>query len=333
MGEWRRGWVALALLLTLGGAASADDLRYLRIGTGPAGESHFPMGGLIASALSSPPGSRPCERGGTCGVPGLIAVASSTTGSVANVQALGEGRLDLALVQADIGMWAYQGVAPFVGHPMKGLRAVAVLYPDLLHLVTRADANIHSPRDLRGKRVSLGEKGSGTLIHARQVLAAWGMSEDQLSADYVRSGVAADEMTAGKLDAFFVLDGIPVPSVTELAKNRPIRLVPIIGPGADKLRLNDPLLQAAEIPAGTYPGVEADLPTLGVGVSLVVSADLPEPLVYALCKSLWNPITTKTLAESQPQVAGILLVNAITRIGLPLHPGAERFYHEQGMTE
>jgi len=200
-------------------------------------------------------------------------------------------------------------------------------------VVARREANIHSLADLRGKRVSLGEKGSGTLIHARQALAIAGIKESDIHPEYVRSGLAADAMMAGKLDAFFVLDGIPVPSVAELAKSRPITLVPLEGEPVLRWRKADPLLQLAIIPAGTYQGVDTDTATLGVGVSLVVTADLSDELAYALSKALWNPVTTRMLAESQPQGANILLPNALTRIGAPLHPGALQFYHDNGLTE
>ena len=137
-----RGWLvpkALALagglLALLTASAWSDDIRYLRVGTGPPGESYFPMGGLIASAISNPPGSRPCNRGGNCGVPDLIAVAMATSGSVNNVEAIGDGRMDAALIQADIAMWAVQRQPPFEGRPVIDLRSVANLYPGQFHLV------------------------------------------------------------------------------------------------------------------------------------------------------------------------------------------------------
>jgi TRAP transporter TAXI family solute receptor len=338
VGGWlRRGtlgaWVALLSATLVVGTAWGQELRYLHVGTGPPGESHFPMGGLIAGAISNPPGSPPCERGGNCGVPGLIAVATVTNGSSTNAEAIGDGRLEAALAQSDVAMWAYQGAPPFEGRAVKSLRSVAQLYPDQLHVVVRRDSKIKTIRELRGKRVSLGERGSGTLIHAKQVLAAWGIKESEVKPVYLRSAVAADAMAAGKLDALFVVDGAPVPSVAELAKAVPIALLPLTGDGAATLRRNDPLLSLTDIPGSTYDGVAEPVPTLALGVSLIVSASLPDDLVYGMCKALWQPGTLRMLAEGQPQGAGVTLTNALTGIGVPLHPGAQKFYLDKGMIE
>jgi len=324
----------MGLVMTLAtGAAWGQELRYLHVGTGPPGESQFPMGGLIAGAISNPPGSPPCEYGGNCGVPGVIAVAASTNGSATNAEAIGDGRLDAALAQSDVAMWAYQGAPPFEGRAVKALRSVGQLYPDQLHIVVRRDGTIKSIRDLRGKRVSLGERGSGTLIHAKQVLAAWGLKESDVKPVYLRSAVAADAMASGKLDALFVVDGAPVPSVAELAKRVPIALLPLSGDGVNTLRRNDPLLSLTDIPSGTYDGVAEPVPTLALGVSLIVSASLPDDLVYGICKALWQPGTLRMLAEGPPQGGQVKLENALTGLGLPLHPGAQKFYLDKGMIE
>lgn len=334
--SWRKSWrgpVLACVVGTLLSSAWAADLRYLTIGTGPPGESYFPMGGLIASAISNPPGSRPCDRGGSCGVPNLIAVASATTGSVANLEAIRDGRLDIAIVQSDVAMWACQGIGPFQGRPASNLRSIANLYPNQLHLVARADARIRSPRDLKGKRVSFGEMGSGTLLHARQVIAAWSVKENEIKAQFMRSALAADAMLAGNLDAFFVVDRAPIPSVAELAKRLPIALVPISGDGADRLKRSDTLLLSSEIAGGLYEGVPDDVATLEVGVSLVASADLSEALVLGITRALWNPTTTAMLAESLSQGTRVKLATALVSLGAPLHPGASRFYTDNNVAQ
>ncbi|MFA6021986.1 MAG: TAXI family TRAP transporter solute-binding subunit, partial [Rhodospirillales bacterium] len=105
----RAAVLAVAVVAQGQGTAGAQELRFFQLGTGPTGETRFPVGGLIANAISNPPGSRECEKGGSCGVPGLVAVAKSTNGSIANVEAIGQKRLDAALVHADIAYWAYHG--------------------------------------------------------------------------------------------------------------------------------------------------------------------------------------------------------------------------------
>lgn len=312
---------------------AAQDLRYLKIGTGPPGESYFPVGGLIASVISNPPGSPPCERGGSCGVPNLIAVATVTSGSLANIEAIRDGRLDMALVQADVAMWAALGTPPFRGRAAGNLRAIANLYPSQIHLVARPDAHIQSLLDLKGKRVSLGEVDSGTLLHARQIIAAWNIKESEIKVQFLRSALAADAMSAGTLDAFFVIDRAPVPSVAELAKRQPIRLVPIAGDGAEKLQKADPLLTPSIIAGGLYEGAPDDVATLQLGISLVAAAELPDDLAWSITKALWHPTATTILAESLSQGTQVKLSTALSGLGVPLHPGAARFYRENKIAQ
>jgi TRAP transporter TAXI family solute receptor len=259
-------WLALQLVLAAvtppTEARAGEEIRYLRVGTASPGETHFQLGNLLASAISAPPGLPPCARGGSCGVPGLIAGASATSGSIANIEAIADGRLDAGLTQADIPFWAATGAPPFQGRPITNLRAIANIGADQMHLVVWRDGPIRALRDLRGRRLSLGETGSGTLVHARQLLAALGIKESDVKIEHMRSAVAADAMLDGKIDAFFVMDSAPVPTVAELAKTRPIRLIGIAGPAAEKLKRADPLLVPSRIAANLYDGVDSDTITL-----------------------------------------------------------------------
>ena len=150
--------LAFSLALSLAHPVAAQETKFLRIGTGAIGGTYFPVGGLIANAISSPPGSRSCEAGGSCGVPGLIAVTQSTQGSVENVIAVGRGELETALTQADIAYFAYfgKGVLAKQGR-LANLRAIANLFPEMVHLVVRRESAIWEVEGLKGKRVNLGE--------------------------------------------------------------------------------------------------------------------------------------------------------------------------------
>jgi TRAP transporter TAXI family solute receptor len=319
------GWLLLALSVSAG---AIEDARYLRIGTGSPGENQFSLGSAMASAISSPPGLPPCARGATCGVAGLIAVASATNGSIANIDSLVSGRLDAALVQADVPHWAATGSPPFQGQHIDSLRAVANLTQQQLHLVVLKSGNIRSLQDIRGKRISLGEAGSGTQVHARQLLAALGLKDSELKENNVRSELAADEMSAGRLDAFFVMDSAPVPVIAALAKSRELRLIAITGPAIEKLRRVDPLLMPSRILANAYDGVPTDTPTIAVGLTLVVSASLPDDLVYGITKALWQIDTQKVLNNVLHGGTPLELGNAQNGLGIALHPGALRYYTE-----
>lgn len=325
--------IGLALGLALGPMTAtplAQELRFFRIGTGTTGATYFPIGGLIANAISNPPGSRPCERGGSCGVPGLIAVAQATSGSVENLNLMAAGTLESAMSQADIAFWAHTGTGPYEGRPpMTGLRAIANLYPETVHLVVRADAGIDDVGDLAGKVVSLGDEGSGTLVEARAILAAHGLDESDVDARYLRPGPAADRLAEGGIDAFFIVAGQPVAAVTDAAARVPIRLVELAGPEAEDL-LDFPFFVETEIAAGVYPGVPATR-TLAVGAQWLVREDVDEDLVYGITRALWHPSTQLLLAGGHPRGAEIVPGNALTGLAVPLHAGAERFYREAGL--
>lgn len=324
--------LALLAMLLPSPAPAADGITFFRIGAGATGETHFALGGVIANSLSNPPGARACERGGSCGVPGLIAVAQSTAGAIGNVEAIQAGGLEAGLVRADVADWAYRGAGPFAGlKPAGSLRAVATLYPDSLHVVVRRDAGIGRIEDLAGRRVALGERQTGALADALLVLAAHGLSERALKPAWLRPGPAAEAMARGELDAFFVLDGLPAPAVAELAREVPIDLLAVDGPKTEALRRDHPLFQSGAIPAGTYQGVERTVPTLEMGVVLVVSASASDALVHAITRALWHPTTLALIAESHPSGRALRLDTTTLRTGIPLHPGAARYYSEAGL--
>ncbi len=324
-----------AALLAAAGAAVAqegDKLSFFRIGTGPTGETHFPLGGVIASAISNPPGSRECEKGGSCGVPGLIAVAQSTNGALANIAGIAAGTLDAALVHADVAYWAFHGTGPYQGKgAVENLRAVAMLYVDSMHLVARADSGIAAVGDLKGKRVSLGGPDSGTLIDSRLVLKTHRLDEKDLQAAYLKPGQAADALAAGEIDAFFAIDAPPAPAVAELARRVPISLVPIAGPEAETLRAEYPFFAAGTIPAGIYEGIAEPVATLDLGVVLLVGAQVPDQLVYGIARALWHASTQQLLKRGHPRGKLVQLEAAAERVGLQLHGGAAAYYFDAGM--
>src|SRR3954468_10189015 len=183
----RRTLLAGAAFLPMS-AHAQHDITFFRILTGGTVGTYFPIGGLIANAISNPPGSRPCNDGGSCGVPGLVATSVASNGSVANAAAVAAGTAQSGFVQSDVAYWAYNGTGIYQGRPkVDGLRAIANLYPESIQLVVRKGSGIKSVPDLRGRKVSLDEPGSGTLVDARLILAAYGLSEKDLKAEYFRA--------------------------------------------------------------------------------------------------------------------------------------------------
>lgn len=334
--------LALAACMAVGGGSAAwaqpenedlatPTLRFVQIGTGPIGGTYFPLGGIIANAISNPPGSQPCERGGSCGVPGVIAVAQTTTGSASNIAAVSQGREDFALAQADLAYWAYSGKGAYAKQgPLPHLRAVAMLFQEKIHLVVRKDAGISSVADLKGRQVSLGEEGSGTLIDATLILEAYGLKTSQVTLRPMPPGQAVDEMQRGTLDAFFFIAAPPVAALAGLAGNKDLVLLPLSGPETATLVKEHPFLTRGIIPAGTYPGVP-ETPTLGVGAVLICSASLPDRLVEGVTRALLHPNSLALIHRGHPAGAQITPETAPISLGLPLHDGAARYYREAGL--
>ena len=323
---------AAGLTLLAMGPAAAQEPQFFRIGTGGTAGTYYPIGGLIANAISSPPGSRPCEEGGSCGVPGLIATALSANGSVANVNAIAAGTLESGFSQSDVATWAQTGTGIWEDQEaVESLRVIASLYPETIHLVASADAGIASVADLAGKTVSLDEPGSGTLVDARIILEAHGLSEDDVDAQFLKPDQAAERMRDGAMDAFFFVGGFPAGAIAELASQDDITLVPIAGEEAQGILDEYEFFAENTVPAGTYDGVDEDVTTLSVGAQWVTSADQPEELVYEITKALWNDGTRALLDAGHAKGAEITAGSALDGVGIPLHPGAERFYTEAGL--
>jgi TRAP transporter TAXI family solute receptor len=332
-----RRWSAAAasilgfiLLAPLGGS-HASELTFFRIGTGSTGGTYFPVGGLIASAISNPPGSRECERGGSCGVPGLIAAAVSTHGSVANIESIVSGEFESGLSQADVAYWAYTGTGTFKKRgAVTGIRTIANLFPESLHLVVRHDIFLGGIEELRGKRFSVDREGSGTKVDALLVLKAHGLGPKNMDLLSVGSSQAADLMREGELDGFFFVAGTPATVVAELAEESRINLLPIAGPKAEALTKTVPFFAPITIPPGTYLNV-GRTETLSVGAQWVVSAEVPEQLVYEITRALWHENSRRLLDKGHPKGQLIRLETALHGLGAPLHPGAERYYREIGL--
>lgn len=331
---WRSLACASLLFAALLSSARADtETRFFRIGTAAIGGSFFEIGGVVASAISSPVEGAPCAGGGDCGVPGLVAVAQATQGSVENLRLVNSGQIESGFAQADLAVLAYGGASPFAEEgPMRRLCVIASLFPEALHIVVRVDSPIRSVGDLAGKTVAVGDQGSGTSANAKVLLAAAGFGEDDVVRKNMRPAQAIEEIKAGTVDALILAGSYPVPAIQELAATIPVRLVPVTGAVAAKLEAAYPLYSAAAIPAGTYRNVDTDTQTVGFYALWVVRDDADEALVHDITRAAWSDSAAQLYAGLDPIGRQIKLANALRGLSLPLHPGAARFYREQGLS-
>ena len=322
----RRTFTAGAVIGALAAGSKlawAQSQAFFRIGTGGTSGTYYPIGGLIANAISG--------SGEGKGVPGLVATAVSSNGSVANINAVQNGTMESGFSQSDVAYWAHSGTGLYEGKgKVEDLRVIATLYPETLHLVARKDAGIKSVADLKGKRVSIDEPGSGTIVDAQIVLAAFGLTEDDIEAEHLKPGPAGDRLRDGALDAYFFVGGYPAGAISELATSSGISLVPIAGPEVDKMLEQYEFFAKDTVPADTYADV-GETPTISVAAQWVTSAKQPEELVYNITKVMWNEATRAALDAGHAKGKLITLENATSGLGIPLHPGAERFYKEAGV--
>lgn len=324
-------WAAAALLALAGATAlQAQEMKFWRIGTGGAGGTYFPIGGLIANAISNPPGSRPCDKGGACGVEGLVAIAVSTNASVANVNAIQAGQLDAALAGAQSVVQGYKGEGKFVGAKKDKLRIIANLYPEDMHLVVPKGTKLNSLKDLDGKRVGVAAAGSGTQVTVRMILNHYKIKAQEAELGLPQS---TQRLADGQLDAFFYAGGTPFAALIQLGSSKGFELYSFSADEQATINKMIPYYVESVIPAGTYENIKYDVKTVAVNGQLITSVDQPEALVYEVTKALWNDNTRSLLDKGHSKGKAIRLESALKGVLIPLHPGAEKFYKEKGLVK
>jgi hypothetical protein len=309
---------AATFVLAAGLAVGAPAQQFFRIGTGGTAGTYYPVGGMVANAVSQP-GK-------------IVATAQASNGSLANVNAIAGGQMESGFSQADVATWAFKGNGVFEGKPnVPGLRLIANLYPESVHVVVKKDGGIKSVADLKGKRVALDEPGSGTLINARAILAAYGLKEADIKPEYIKPNQAGDKLKDGALDAFFFTGGAPAGAIAELASaGTGIDILPIDGAAADALKKGSGFFADDTIAADTYKGVGM-VRTLAVGAQWVTSDKADAATVYEITKALFSEAGQKQLAAGHAKGKFITKDNAVKGAGIPFHPGAEKFYKEAGV--
>jgi TRAP transporter TAXI family solute receptor len=314
----------VAIGAALGAAMPAPaeaQQRFVTIGTGGVTGVYYPAGGAICRLVNQ--GRR--EHGIRCS-------AESTGGSVFNLNAIRQGELDIGVVQSDWQYHAYNGTDRFKDAGAdKELRALFSLHPEPFTVVARPDSGIRTFQDLKGKRVNVGNPGSGQRGTMEVVMAAvgWSMSDFALASE-LPSREQAQALCDNRVDAIVFTVGHPTGSIAEPVATCEAVLVSVTGPAVDKLVADNPYYFKATLPAGMYATQKEDVHTFGVGATVVSSTRTPADAVYQVVKAVFaNFDTFKGL---HPAFA-VLKQEAMVREGLsaPLHEGAERYYREAGL--
>lgn len=288
--------------------------EFITVGTGPTSGIYYPIGGAFATALDNW---------------GYQTSAEATNASGQNIQNILNGDCEIAIAMQDVCMQAYNGTDAYAEQePATGLRAMMRLWPNYVQLVTTADTGITCVQDLVGKRVGVGAANSGVEVNARTILAAYGITYDDITPDYLAYGEAIDNMKNGQCDAVFVTSGLPNATVMELGVQYDMVVIPIDGEGRDKLVTENPIYAKSVIPANTYNNTE-DVEGVFVYNIMLVREDLSDEMVYDMLEGIFANISTIKASHNTAD-ANIDITFGVDDIQLPLHPGAEAFWRDNG---
>lgn len=305
---------AVFVVLTTVSTASLGQTE-LAIATGGTGGVYYPYGGGLAELISKH-------------VDGYSAVAEVTGASVVNTGLVYRGDSDIALALADTVYAAYAGEGRFEDRQISSLRALGSAYPNAVQVVTLANSDIESLADLKGKRVSTGAPGSGTEVSAKTILEANGLSYEDMDVRRLNFNESAAAIKDGQIEAGFWSVGPPTSSIIDLATVRDIRILSFSEEEMQKAKEADPVLAAYTMPAETYPGQGEEVVTISTPNVLIVNADMDEELAYQVVKTIYEH--TDELIAVHPAAKNTTVEFSLEATPIPLHPGALRYYKEQG---
>ena len=292
------------------GSKSGGDKQFLNIATGGTAGTYYPLGGALAELLNS-------------NIKGMNASAQSTGASVANVNMLKDGSVDIAFIQNDISYYATTGTEMFKDNKMAGLRGIAALYPETVQFVTTADKGIKSIADLKGKKVAVGAAGSGAEANARQILAAYGLTYDDIDEQFLSFGEAADALKDGNVDAGVVVAGFPTAAIQDLAANKSAKIIHIEGDKVDSLIEKYPYYTKVVIPKGTYPGQDEDVSSIAVKCIIATTDKMSDELGEQIARAVYEHLDRIKAAHAVGKY--ITKDTALDGMSIQMNPGAEKY--------
>ncbi len=307
--------LSLAATLVLASSVAFAATKHLTMGTGGTAGVYYPLGGAISQVLSTKAG-------------GAFSVTAQTTGaSGENMRLIQAKEVDLAILQNDIAHSAYNGIAPFKDK-LEGVRAIARLYPEYVHVVASKDSGVKKFEDFKGKKVSVGARGSGNEANCRQMFEFYGLNYKNVEPVFLPYGETADQFKDRALDGFVFSIGTPAPAIQDITTAQEVTFVPVDGPKAAEVVKKFPYLVQDAIPAGTYKGQDKAVPTLSVQAILVVNKDMSDEDAYLITKALFENVGD--IAKAHNKGSEIKLDRATDGITIPFHPGAEKYLKEKG---
>ena len=299
--------------------AVAQQSKFITVGTGGIVGVYYPLGGAICRFVNAGRKDH-----------GLRCTVESTGGSVFNINSVMSGDMDIGFAQSDTQFHAMNGMNAFKDKPQPKLRALFSVYPELFTLVTRQDANIKSFADLKGKRLNIGDPGSGTRSTTELVMNAMGIKKEDLKfAGELKFVEMAPALCDNKIDAFTFVAGHPNAIFQEAATSCASSIASVAGPGVDKLVKDNPFYAKASVPGKMYKGTDTAQLTFGVLATLVASADLPDQTAYIITKAVFDNFDD--FKKLHPAIANITKEEMLQGNSVPFHPGALKYFQEKGL--
>lgn len=308
---------ALVVCLAVLGVASlatAGEMKYI-LATGGTAGTYYPFGGAMAKIWNSK-------------IAGMNVTAQATGASVENIRLLGKDEVELALVQSDNIDFAFNGTGPFKEKITK-MGAVAVLYPEIVHIIVKADSPAKTFKDLKGLRVSVGAPGSGTEANFRQLMEVYNLKREDITARYLSYAESADQFKDNHIESFFMTTGVPNSALMDVSTSRPIKLLSIEDSMVAAVTKKYPFLAPATIPANSYKGQTEEVKTIAVMAVLVAHPKLSEETVYGITKALFD--NQAELSMTHAKGKELKLQTATVGVSIPFHPGAAKYYKEKGV--
>lgn len=305
---------AVCILSVLGGCKK-NNTNFI-LATGGTSGTYYPFGGAIANIWNT-------------NLEGMNVTAQATGASAENLRLISNNEAEFAIVQNDVMDYAFNGTDMFEGKKLGNLATIGTLYPEVIQIAASAESGIKSVADMKGKRVSVGDAGSGVEFNAKQILEGYGLTFNDIKKASLSFKESSDGIQNGTLDACFVTAGVPNAALQELAISKGLVLIPVSGPEADAICAKYSFYTKTAIPGGTYQGSEETIDALAIKATLAVSASLDEDTVYKLTKTLFEK--QSDLAMGHAKGKELSAEKAVTGVSVPFHPGAAKYYKELGL--
>lgn len=302
-------------VMILAGCSKSAQKKNFILATGGTSGTYYPFGGAIANIWNTK-------------IDNMNVTAQATGASAENLRLISQGEAEFGIVQNDVMDYAYNGTDMFAGQKVPNLSTLGTMYPEVIQIAASKSSGIKSVADLRGKRVSIGDAGSGVEFNAKQILEGYGLTFDDIKKNNLSFKESAEGIQNGTLDACFVTAGVPNSALQELAFTSGLVLIPVNGKEADEICAKYEFYTKTTIPGGTYKGTDEDIDALAIKATIAVYSKLDEETVYQMTKALFENLDELSVAHAKGKE--VSAKKAVTGISVPLHPGAAKYYKEIG---